>query len=175
MLLCECSGCAACKPTLRGGDNSGCYCIRAHHLSCLESPLKRVPKGAWTCPPCTAVTSAAAAAASVNVSGSDGQQPGQRAGSVGDGGDGTPLSSTEVVPEPAVIHGGIDCDPDGGDFVPVLDAECARCVARRVDIMHHFSVNRAKRGEVDFEFVNTQENLADLLTKPLQRVKIFSV
>eukprot|EP00955_Chlamydomonas_euryale_P026386 278486-Chlamydomonas_euryale.AAC.1 len=44
MLLCERSGCAACKPALRGGDNSGCHCFRAHHLSCLESPLKRVPK-----------------------------------------------------------------------------------------------------------------------------------
>eukprot|EP00955_Chlamydomonas_euryale_P005065 54159-Chlamydomonas_euryale.AAC.1 len=34
----------------------------------------------------------------------------------------------EVVPEPAVAHGGGDSAPDGGDSVPFLDAECARCV-----------------------------------------------
>eukprot|EP00955_Chlamydomonas_euryale_P029744 313363-Chlamydomonas_euryale.AAC.1 len=44
-----------------------------------------------------------------------------------------------------------------------------RC--QHVDIMHHFSVNRAKRGGVVFEFVKTHENLADFFTKPLQRVK----
>uniref|UniRef100_A0A8C5RF80 PHD finger protein 21B n=1 Tax=Laticauda laticaudata TaxID=8630 RepID=A0A8C5RF80_LATLA len=42
--------CSACK---HGANLQPCgTCSRAYHLSCLDPPLKSVPKGAWVCPKC---------------------------------------------------------------------------------------------------------------------------
>lgn len=42
--------CAACK---RGANLQPCgTCPGAYHLSCLDPPLKTVPKGVWVCPRC---------------------------------------------------------------------------------------------------------------------------
>ncbi|KAG8142759.1 hypothetical protein E2320_005957 [Naja naja] len=42
--------CSACK---HGANLQPCgTCSRAYHLSCLDPPLKTVPKGAWVCPKC---------------------------------------------------------------------------------------------------------------------------
>ncbi|KAI5137802.1 Phd Finger Protein 21B [Manis pentadactyla] len=42
--------CATCK---RGADLQPCgTCPGAYHLSCLDPPLKTVPKGVWVCPKC---------------------------------------------------------------------------------------------------------------------------
>ncbi|XP_015679519.1 PHD finger protein 21B [Protobothrops mucrosquamatus] len=42
--------CSACK---HGANLQPCgTCSRAYHLSCLDPPLKTVPKGVWVCPKC---------------------------------------------------------------------------------------------------------------------------
>ncbi|ETE66844.1 PHD finger protein 21B, partial [Ophiophagus hannah] len=42
--------CSACK---HGANLQPCgTCSRAYHLSCLDPPLKTIPKGAWVCPKC---------------------------------------------------------------------------------------------------------------------------
>uniref|UniRef100_A0A6U2FMK2 Uncharacterized protein n=1 Tax=Chlamydomonas euryale TaxID=1486919 RepID=A0A6U2FMK2_9CHLO len=137
MLLCECDGCTTCLPTLSGGDNSGCSCFRAFHLSCLSPPLKRLPRGKWMCPPCANMASTAAAAATVVDSssaghvvtaGGDGAAAARAVGATGavgaagDGGAGTADAAVGAAGEGGAGTAGAVVGP----------AECAEC-ARSVE------------------------------------------
>ena len=71
---------------------------------------------------------------------------------------------------------GVTCDK-----VPLLcDNESAIKISRNpvlhskmkhIEIRHHFIWEHIKRGEIDIIYVNTQEQLADIFTNPLDKAR----
>jgi hypothetical protein len=43
---------------------------------------------------------------------------------------------------------------------------------KHIDIKYHYIVNEAKTNTISLEHIKTELNLADTLTKPLQRIKL---
>ena len=43
---------------------------------------------------------------------------------------------------------------------------------KHVDTKHHFTVDLKSKGIVDLKYCPSEENVADMLTKPLKRVKL---
>ena len=51
------AACVVCGDTERGDEMllcDGCNEAGAHHLDCLDPPLKGLPEGPWLCPQCVA-------------------------------------------------------------------------------------------------------------------------
>ena len=46
---------------------------------------------------------------------------------------------------------------------------------KHIDIRHHFVRERVESGDIKLEYVPTEEQLADLLTKPLLRNRVISL
>eukprot|EP00955_Chlamydomonas_euryale_P086737 364241-Chlamydomonas_euryale.AAC.5 len=67
-----------------------------------------------------------------------------------------------------VLH----CDHTAVKMLSEDQSRVKRC--KHVDVVQHFAVNRATRGEVIFKYVKTADNLADVFTKPLGRHKLSS-
>jgi hypothetical protein len=69
------------------------------------------------------------------------------------------------------IH--VDCISIMGDnqaALHMLKHPVASMRSKHIDIMHHFARERMERGEVNFEYVRTDEQLADIFTKQLPQV-----
>jgi hypothetical protein len=71
------------------------------------------------------------------------------------------------------------------DKVPLLcDNESAIKIAhnpvqhnktKHIDICHHFIRDHVNRGEIDLSYVGTNEQLADIFTKPLDEVRFWEL
>ena len=43
-----------------------------------------------------------------------------------------------------------------------------------IDVVHHFTRERVSRGEINYHYVNTNDMIADALTKPLPPTKFIA-
>jgi hypothetical protein len=60
-----------------------------------------------------------------------------------------------------VLH----CDNQGALILTADPSFHSR--AKHIDVQYHFSRDRVERGELQFLYVHTSENMADIFTKPL--------
>lgn len=63
----------------------------------------------------------------------------------------------------------IKCDNQGA--IKLMKHPIAHARSKHIDVVHHFARERVTRGEIKFEFCGTEENVADILTKPLAEDK----
>jgi hypothetical protein len=64
----------------------------------------------------------------------------------------------------------IKCDNQGA--IKLMKHPIAHARSKHIDVVHHFARERVARGEIKFEFCGTEENVADILTKPLAEDKL---
>ena len=67
---------------------------------------------------------------------------------------------------------GIDLDAvlincDNQEAIKLLNNPIASQRSKHIDVLYHFARERAMRKEVRFTYVPTNENVADIMTKPL--------
>ena len=65
---------------------------------------------------------------------------------------------------PAILHG------DNASSIALTLNTKGHARAKHIDIRHHYIRERVSNGEIKIVHVPSEDNLADILTKPLQRV-----
>jgi hypothetical protein len=68
--------------------------------------------------------------------------------------------------EPIRIYG------DNQSALKLIKHPIASLRSKHIDIVYHFTRERAARGEVKFEYIQTDDMVADIMTKPLPENKI---
>ena len=71
---------------------------------------------------------------------------------------------------------GVICDKvplfcDNESAIKISHNPVQHCKTKHIEIRHHFIRDHVKRGEIDIIHVGTQEQLADIFTKPLDEAR----
>jgi histidinol phosphatase-like PHP family hydrolase len=61
---------------------------------------------------------------------------------------------------------------DNQSALKLIKHPIASLRSKHIDVIYHFARERAARGEVKFEYVKTDDMVADIMTKPLPEGKI---
>ena len=77
----------------------------------------------------------------------------------------------KILPELGVSVGATTIAVDNQSCKLLLENPLETQRSKHIDIMHHFVRERVQKGELKFKYVPTDENVADILTKPLPKAK----
>ncbi len=68
--------------------------------------------------------------------------------------------------QPVKIYG------DNQSALKLIKHPIASLRSKHIDVIYHFARERAARGEVKFEYIKTDDMIADIMTKPLPEGKL---
>jgi hypothetical protein len=68
--------------------------------------------------------------------------------------------------QPVKIYG------DNQSALKLIKHPIASLRSKHIDVIYHFARERAARGEVKFEYLKTDDMVADIMTKPLSEAKL---
>ena len=60
---------------------------------------------------------------------------------------------------------------DNQAALKLLKHPIASARSKHIDVIYHFARERVERKEVVFDYINTDDNMADIMTKPLPDLK----
>ena len=71
---------------------------------------------------------------------------------------------------------GVTCDKvpllcDNESAIKISHNPVQHSKTKHIEICHHFIRDHIKRGDIDIIYINTQEQLADIFTKPLDEAR----
>ena len=73
----------------------------------------------------------------------------------------------KLLPELGVHVSTVDMFCDNQGCVHILKNPAITSRSKHIDVLHHFARERVIRGEVRISYINTQDMVADCMTKPV--------
>ena len=70
--------------------------------------------------------------------------------------------------------GAITIGSDNQGAIKLLRNPVTSMRSKHIDVVHHFTRERVSRGEINYHYVNTNDMIADALTKPLPPTKFIA-
>jgi hypothetical protein len=71
------------------------------------------------------------------------------------------ITDSQILPPPISIK----CDNQ--EAIKLIKSGVVKAKTKHIDIKYHHSHDEDKRGTIDFSYIESKENIADILTKPL--------
>ena len=68
----------------------------------------------------------------------------------------------------------IEIAADNQAAISLLKNPVTSMRSKHIDVVHHFTRERVSRGEINYHYVNTNDMIADALTKPLPPTKFIA-
>ncbi|GAX72942.1 hypothetical protein CEUSTIGMA_g397.t1 [Chlamydomonas eustigma] len=78
----------------------------------------------------------------------------------------------KLLPDLGIETGVVDIRGDNQSTLVVISNPISSDKTKHIDIIHHFTRERVEMGEVKFSYCSTEEMVADILTKALERNKL---
>ena len=70
--------------------------------------------------------------------------------------------------------GAVTIGSDNQGAIKLLRNPVTSMRSKHIDVVHHFTRERVSRGEINYHYVNTNDMIADALTKPLPPTKFIA-